>query len=179
MLQSGKERGAGMNDSKRTLICPACGKEMEKVYIEDAGFYLDICSKGCGGIYFDARELTAFDEGDEDIKPVENALAEGDYAPVNEDKLRVCPSCGTNMVKHSTSVKNKVVIDECYLCGGKFFDYNELQALRAEYETEEDRSADAHETLHSCLVLKRKNGTLFKLNDIKNDLLPRLYLTAV
>ncbi|MBR3604799.1 MAG: zf-TFIIB domain-containing protein, partial [Candidatus Gastranaerophilales bacterium] len=42
-----------MADNKDVLTCPACGKEMEKVFIESMQKHLDVCLKGCGGMFFD------------------------------------------------------------------------------------------------------------------------------
>lgn len=51
-----------MADTLKALKCPACGKDMEKVFIPNLGINLDICTDGCGGIYFDNREFERFDE---------------------------------------------------------------------------------------------------------------------
>ena len=56
-----------MADTLQKIKCPACGREMEKVFIPSEGINLDICTQGCGGIFFDNRELDKFDEKDEDI----------------------------------------------------------------------------------------------------------------
>ena len=41
-----------MADSHKTLICPACGNEMQKIFIKSKGLNIDICTQGCGGIFF-------------------------------------------------------------------------------------------------------------------------------
>lgn len=33
------------------------------------------------------------------------------------------------MVKNSSSIHKKIEVDDCYSCGGKFLDNNELQKL--------------------------------------------------
>lgn len=129
-----------MTDSKETLICPACGKPMEKIFIERANCNVDICTNGCGGIYFDNREFKKFDEQRESIEEIKKALEGKTFTPVDETYKRICPACGMKMVKNSTSVKGNIIIDECYSCGGKFLDYKELDRIRAEYPTEEARS---------------------------------------
>lgn len=55
-------KGFNMADTLKALKCPACGKDMEKVFIPNLGINLDICTDGCGGIYFDNREFERFDE---------------------------------------------------------------------------------------------------------------------
>ena len=46
-----------MADSKEILTCPACGEKMEKIFIKRANCNIDICTNGCGGIFFDNREF--------------------------------------------------------------------------------------------------------------------------
>ena len=63
-----------MADSHQTLRCPACGKEMQKVFVPSEGVNVDICVDGCGGIFFDNREFKMFDEQSENIDAIINAL---------------------------------------------------------------------------------------------------------
>ena len=122
-----------MNDTIEMITCPACGKEMHKVYMNESGTSLDVCLDGCGGIFFDGQELKHFDEHSENIHELKQA---------DETQTRVCPVCGNNMVKNNVSVKHEITIDECYNCGSKFFDHGELTKMREQYATEEDRKQD-------------------------------------
>ena len=63
-----------MADNLEIINCPACGKEMQKVFMPSAGINLDVCVNGCGGIYFDNREFKKFDEQHEDIEPLVKAF---------------------------------------------------------------------------------------------------------
>ena len=129
-----------MADTQRELFCPACSKKMKKVLIKHTGFNLDVCLDGCGGIYFDNREFKHFDEKAESIKEIEKAMAGKEFFQADETLVRKCPNCGTKMVKNYSSAKKAIEIDDCYVCGGKFLDNLELKKIRAEYDTEEDRS---------------------------------------
>ncbi len=131
-----------MADTLKTLNCPACGKEMEKVFIPSAGINIDICTNGCGGIYFDNRELNAFDEKHEDVSKILERIKDKTFEPVKTDVDRHCPNCGNKMVKNYSSINKSIEIDDCYNCGGKFLDNSELQKIRAEYDTEQERSED-------------------------------------
>ncbi len=131
-----------MADTLKTIKCPACGKDMEKVFIPPAGINLDICTQGCGGIYFDNREFNDFDEKDEDISKIIEKINNKEFIKVDTSAERICPNCGAKMVKNSSSIDNKIEVDECYSCGGKFLDRDELVKIRAEYDTEEQRSED-------------------------------------
>lgn len=131
-----------MADTLKTLKCPACGKDMEKVFIPTEGINLDICTQGCGGIYFDNREFENFDEKDEDISAILSKIENKEFEKVDTSAERHCPNCGAKMVKNSTSVHNEIEVDDCYSCGGKFLDRDELIKIRTEYDTEEQRDED-------------------------------------
>ena len=131
-----------MADTLKPLNCPACGKEMEKVLIPSEGINLDICTEGCGGIYFDNREFSKFDEQHEDISEILAKLENKSFVRVDESQTRLCPNCGAKMVKNYSSIKKSIEVDECYTCGGKFLDNSELVKIRQEYLNDEERSAD-------------------------------------
>ena len=78
-----------MSDNDQRLICPACHCEMEKVYIPDAKVNVDICTKGCGGIYFDNKELNKFDERYENANMIFEALENKRFIPVDKDTTRI------------------------------------------------------------------------------------------
>ena len=119
-----------MADSHETLICPACGHDMRKVFITSRGINLDICTEGCGGIFFDNREFKMFDNPEEDIEDIINAAENNDFNSVDDTQERFCPACGVKMVKNFANRQQDVQIDECYSCGGKFLDHGELTKLR-------------------------------------------------
>ncbi|MBS6602178.1 MAG: zf-TFIIB domain-containing protein [Brachyspira sp.] len=131
-----------MADTHQTLRCPACGKEMKKIFIPSQGVNIDICTDGCGGIFFDNREFKMFDEKHEDIEDIIKAVENKEFTSVDESLPRYCPACGAKMVKNYASVRKEVQIDECYSCGGKFLDHGELTKIRSQYETELERSND-------------------------------------
>lgn len=130
-----------MADNHNELKCPACQKTMKKVFVPNEGVNIDICLDGCGGMYFDTRELSYFDEQAENIDDILKAIEGKTFESVNQENPRSCPVCGARMVKNFSSAKHQIQIDECYSCAGKFLDAGELQAFRGEYATEEERSA--------------------------------------
>lgn len=140
-----------MADNKKIINCPACGCEMEKIFMPAQGVNLDVCTNGCGGIYFDNREFDKFDEPHEDISPLVEVFEGKEFKKTDESLTRICPVCGMKMVKNFASAKHKVQVDECYGCGGKFLDFNELNKIRSQYPTEKDRAADAINELYSSV----------------------------
>ncbi|MCM1004619.1 MAG: zf-TFIIB domain-containing protein [Candidatus Gastranaerophilales bacterium] len=118
-----------MADTKIHLECPACGKEMTKLYMAEAGVNIDICLDGCGGIYFDNRELEKFDESHEKIDEILNAIEGRHFEPVEDKEVRLCPVCEVQMSKMGAA-NGEVQIDVCNHCGGKFLDNGELLKIR-------------------------------------------------
>ncbi len=121
------------------MECPACGKSM--VEEDFGGVHVDVCSKGCRGIWFDWQELVQLDENSEGAG---NALEEALRSPrfKQEDRERLfCPKCGMAMHAHKYSSAKEVSVDECYGCGGFFLDSGELKEIRDQYMSEEERDA--------------------------------------
>ena len=118
-----------MSDNKQIINCPACGKEMVKVFDKEKGINIDICLNGCGGILFDNREFEKFDESHENADEILNAIKERKFAKVDESEIRVCPICNVPMVKMGAGTGG-VEIDICNTCGAKFLDNGDLEKVR-------------------------------------------------
>ncbi len=131
-----------MSDTYKNIDCPACGKSMTKIYLSEQGFFVDSCLKGCGGLWFDNREASKVDEKDEPLTEIIDAYKDKTFESVDKFEQRFCPVCKQKMVKNNVSAKREISIDECYSCGGKFFDYKELEEMRNQYENDEERLED-------------------------------------
>lgn len=153
-----------MSDTLQTIKCPACNKEMIKVFVPEEGINIDICLNGCGGIFFDNREFKKFDEKAENIDEILKAIEGKTFALVDESLPRTCPVCGSKMVKNYSSANRTIQIDECYSCGGKFLDNGELQKIREEFETEAERSQATMKELYDTVGVK-----LREMEDARND----------
>ena len=66
----GKQESGVYEYNIEKINCPACHKEMHKIFISSANINIDICLDGCGGIYFDNREFDSFNETHEDIQEI-------------------------------------------------------------------------------------------------------------
>lgn len=115
-------------DNKLVINCPACGKEMKKIHMQDENVNLDICLDGCGGIFFDNRELDKLDQSGDGIAEILYAINNKDFEKVDTSAERKCPICGIPMVKMGSMTE--VEIDSCNMCGGVFLDHGELEKLR-------------------------------------------------
>lgn len=159
-----------MADSLNELICPACGEKMEKILTQE-GLNIDICSEGCGGIWFDNREFTKF------IKP-QNAqeillkLSGKKFKKVDTDAVRECPVCHSKMVKNKYSINSPIEIDECYNCGGKFLDNNELNEIRNSEKPTDKQIEDLVKNLYKSTghveYVASKNASLEFIKNLYN-----------
>ena len=118
-----------MADTIRKITCPACDKEMTKIYMENANVNVDICLDGCGGILFNNRELEKFDELHENADKIFEAYEGKTFAKTETTEVRICSVCGSPMVKQGAGV-GSIEIDVCNVCGAKFLDYGELEKIR-------------------------------------------------
>ena len=120
-----------MADTQNNLTCPACGAEMTKLFIADKAINIDICAEGCGGIYFDNKEIQEFSGENDDLSEIKKLLEGKNFMPVDETKTRICPACKTPMAKTNAF---GVQIDTCYKCGGIFLDNGEFEYVRAKFK---------------------------------------------
>lgn len=126
------------------MKCPACNTVMEEVTVAD--ITVDVCKKGCGGIWFDRFELQKVDEPHESAgESLLQIAAEGKVA-LDPSQRRMCPKCeGIVLMRHFFSVKKEVVVDECPSCGGYWLDFGELGSIRGQYSSDDERKKAAEE----------------------------------
>ena len=129
-----------MTDTKRSLFCPACGAEMSKIFIKSAGCYLDVCLKGCGGIYFDKDELQKINELQGEIPELQQAFENKKFNEIDTEKTRMCPNCSHIMIKDFSTDNGEVEIDECRTCGAIFLDCSELFKIRESIASQEEQT---------------------------------------
>jgi uncharacterized protein len=118
--------------------CPACGHSLS--VHEVGGIVVDVCEGGCGGIWFDARELQRVDEAAESVDEGLLDVPRDPAVAVDHGARRACPHCpDIVMMRHYFSVRREIEVDSCPSCGGYFLDHGELAAIRDQFTTEEDR----------------------------------------
>ena len=121
------------------MKCPACANYLTPYYANP--ITLDVCAKGCGGIWFDAFELQKMDEVHEPVREeLINLRPKKELPEAQLTAKRVCPKCeGIVMMRHFYSPLKKVMVDECPNCGGFWLDAGELAGLREETKLEKER----------------------------------------
>jgi len=124
------------------MECPACHTTL--ILMDVGGVSVDVCSRGCGGIWFSWMELQRFDEPKESAGEELLDIARADDVVIDAGPLR-CPQCAgkIQLKRHFFSVKRDVAVDECPQCGGYWLDPGELRTIRAAFDTDEARRAAA------------------------------------
>jgi hypothetical protein len=119
------------------MRCPACHAELTPTTL--AGVTLDACQGGCAGIWFDRGELK-FDQPAEALRRWLDELAASRTVHVDPAKRRNCPRCANSvLMRHFSSATRAVAIDECPTCAGIWLDSGELEQIRSEHTSSEDR----------------------------------------
>ena len=133
------------------MKCPACDNSLSNLMVSDVE--LNICQNGCGGIWFDQFEFRKFDEPHEHAEEILGLQINRTCQPVHLEK-RHCARCEHQlMLRRFYSPKQKIMIDECPMCGGIWTDYGELGQIRSMFKT--------HEEFQSCAkdFMEKEFGT--------------------
>lgn len=111
------------------MNCPACQRPLRR--FKAGTVTLDGCDGGCGGIWFDHRELAKVNRNHPD--PDAN-IADLGCAPdirVHDDDIRECPKCNAiALEKKLYSLGSGVVMDCCPKCKSVWLDRGELEKIR-------------------------------------------------
>ena len=129
------------------MKCPACQSELIEVDLGE--LKVDICQKGCGGVWFDRFELDK--TSSPHASSINNLLnnTKATELTITENK-RLCPRDSTFMMQHFYSVKKQVKVDTCPRCAGIWLDRNELNAIQSEYKNACEKKQDANDYLEKA-----------------------------
>lgn len=115
-----------MADTKKVILCPACGNLMIKVFLSEENIDLDFCEE-CGGMFFDNGEFERVESNKKYADEVMKAAYAKFFTPVDQNIIRKCPVCNVDMRKVKLS---DFEIDFCDECGGKFLDNGEFKKIQ-------------------------------------------------
>lgn len=117
------------------MNCPVCQEKLTREIINT--IEIDLCKRGCGGLWFDRFEIKKFDEPHEINISTQIKKTKDHFKKSHE---RSCPKCeGVVLMTRFSSIKQKVEINECANCAGIWLDGGELSQIRNEFQTEQDR----------------------------------------
>ena len=113
------------------MKCPACDRDLKSLQV--GSVTVDVCERGCGGIWFDAFELKKVDEEHEAAGEHLTSIQRDPQVKVDAERKRQCPRCeGIKLQRHLFSRTSKVLVDHCPNCAGYWLDAGELAQIRAE-----------------------------------------------
>jgi len=120
------------------MNCPACGRELTEMAAGE--LTVDVCKGGCGGVWFDRFELQKVDDRPETAAPELLDVPRDPSVRVDASKRRKCPKCDdVVMMRHFFGVRKEVEVDECPGCAGFWLDHGELNRVREQFESAQDR----------------------------------------
>jgi len=128
------------------MLCPACGRSLSPVKAGDIS--VDVCVKGCGGMWFDQLELKRLDEPHEAEGEMLLEIEVDSRGVADDKQRRRCPTCGeTIMMRFFYSPRRKVRVDHCPNCAGHWLDAGELRMIRGLYPSQAERTAHLNEII--------------------------------
>lgn len=122
------------------MKCPACNFSLHQLMAGD--IEIEYCRDGCGGIWFDWKELKKFDEPHEFLPP-EVLRPSAGAGKVDSNALRTCPKCSEKetLCRRYFDIQNQVEVDQCLECSGIWLDTREIETIRSQYPNEAARNA--------------------------------------
>ncbi len=113
------------------MKCPACNRKLTEIRVGSVA--LDVCQSGCGGVWFDAKELEKLNRAAPVGAEPLAEIARDDSIVLDEARARECVRCrGVKLERKLFSLGTGVIMDCCAQCGGVWLDHGELAAIRAE-----------------------------------------------
>lgn len=110
------------------MKCPACKTALREKGA--GGMVVDVCYGGCGGIWFDRRELERVDARSATSL---HTVWRDPHKPVRQTEPRVCPRCdGQVLARRWFSEDVRVEVDECPGCQGLWLDEGEFSRIYKE-----------------------------------------------
>jgi len=139
------------------MKCPACPENL--TFINVGGLTVDVCQEGCGGIWFDNRELQRVDEASElDLDPLLN-IRHDLSVMVDFKARRPCPRCeDVVLMRHGYAGNREVQVDACASCGGIWLDSGELAQIR-ENSKEAERKSASPDYFKQLISQQRERGS--------------------
>jgi len=113
------------------MNCPACGRKLSE--LKTGVIVLDVCQRGCGGVWFDAQELAKVNQASPAGKPPLAEILREISVVVDEARVRKCIRCrGAKLERKLFSLGTGVIMDCCPKCAGIWLDFGELDTIRIE-----------------------------------------------
>jgi uncharacterized protein len=110
------------------MKCPACQHPLRR--FKAGTVTLDGCDGGCGGIWFDHRELAKVNREYPNPDAQVAELSRNPAVRTHDDDIRKCSKCGVTLEKKLYSLGSGVIMDVCPKCNGIWLDGGELEKIR-------------------------------------------------
>ncbi len=118
------------------MKCLRCECELEVLKNDDVE--VDVCTQGCGGMWFDPFELKKMNEKSELTQEFIQKIYNSNQNFVDKKPRLECPKCQAKMLRHFHSVRREIEIDQCSQCFGHWLDGGELLKIVSQFKTQEE-----------------------------------------
>lgn len=133
------------------MKCPACRRTLSPLTVDDV--IVEACQDGCAGIWFNQGDLNTLTDPAKAVGRLLFSIARDSAIRVDLTQRRRCPRCPSSvLMRHFSSAKRVVVVDECPICGGVWLDAGELEQIRFEYPDEGARRQAAQMRFEEALI---------------------------
>jgi len=130
------------------MKCPRCARNLEVT--EVGGVQVDVCQGGCGGIWFDAFELTKMDQPNESAGWLLEHIRIDLEVSFDADDPVFCPRCmGIGLMRQRYPSNHRLTVDNCRVCGGVWLDFGELFGIRDSNQASPAARAESAQILRS------------------------------
>lgn len=111
------------------MRCPACLHPLHR--FKAGTVTLDGCDGGCGGIWFDHKELAKVTRKHSKAVTKIADIRPDPKVRVHDNDIRECPKCdAVTLEKKLYSLGSGVIMDVCPKCQGLWLDFGELDKIR-------------------------------------------------
>jgi uncharacterized protein len=134
---------------KGAMECPVCQKPLHEMTA--GAIKVQACSEGCGGLWFDARELRNAEGATETETAALLAISAIGPAPPPPDRLRCPRDPEVVMQRHFESAERRVTVNACPQCGGTWLDLGELGVILEGFRAGKTERGEAQAALEMTL----------------------------
>jgi uncharacterized protein len=131
------------------MECPVCQKPLHEMTA--GAIKVQACSEGCGGLWFDARELRKAElAAHAERQPLLAVSVHGTGAE-RPERLHCPRDPEIVMQRHFESSERRVSLDECPQCGGIWLDPGELTVILQEFQAGNIGQNEAQQALDTTI----------------------------
>jgi Zn-finger nucleic acid-binding protein len=160
-----------------TLSCPRCRQTLipRGVMVEGRAVVVDICARGCGGVWLDDGDTRSGLDVSDDLLEI---APEASPAPLVDRSQPVqCPVCEVTMLRYRWNYQSPVALDQCSRGCGTWVDGGEVREMET-WETQQALEEPKQAKILARVHIARLEAETAMIPD-KKDLFPNPIVNAL